>query len=104
MSTNTLATDHAEALTRLAALAKKQGVHPDEFRTRLVYEFSGDLAAQTQKYLEVMSKLIDDLSLVSPQRGEALAAASEPILHELSGLHDYLLHLKGRPLDWPAKQ
>ncbi|MBC9944185.1 hypothetical protein ICL81_06615 [Leucobacter sp. cx-328] len=104
MNANPLATDQAEALTRLAALAKKQGIHPDEFRTRLVYEFSGDLADQMHRYLDVMTKLRDDLSLVSPQRGAALAAASKPFLQELSALYDYLVHLKEHPLDWPAKQ
>lgn len=104
MNTNPLATDQAEALTRLAALANKEGIHPDKFRAELVNEFCGDLTDQLRVFLEVFSKLIDDLSLVSPTRGAAFAAAAKDLLPELRALHGYLLHLKDHPLDWPAKQ
>lgn len=93
MITNPLAADQAEALTRLAALANKQGIHPDKFRTD-----------QLREFLEVFSKLIDDLSLISPARGAAFAAAAKDLLPELHALYNYLVHLKDHPLDWPAKQ
>lgn len=104
MIPNPLAADQVEALTRLAALANKQGIHPDKFRTELVHEFCGDLTDQLREFLEVFSKLIDDLSLISPARGAAFAAAAKDLLPELSALYNYLVHLKDHPLDWPAKQ
>lgn len=104
MNTNPLATDQAEALARLAAYAHKKGVTPDEFRTRLVHEFCSDLSDQVRKHLDISMKLVEAVSLVSPERGEKLAAAFGRTVPELHDLCEYLAHLNLHPLDWPSKQ
>lgn len=104
MNTNSLATSNAEALARIAAIARKKGVTPNEFRTKLVQEFSADLADQLSAYLHLTLALAEAVSLVSPARGERLAAAFREATPELQSLAKYLAHLKQYPLDWPAKQ
>ncbi|WP_416442587.1 hypothetical protein AB3K78_09175 [Leucobacter sp. HNU] len=104
MNPNLLATDHAEALARLASIARRKGVSPDEFRARLVHEFVDDLTEQVRKHLDFSMKLVEAVSLVSPERGGNLADAFGRGVPELNSLCEYLAHLNRHPLDWPSKQ
>lgn len=104
MNTNLLSTANAEALSRLAARALEEGVTPDEFRTKLVQEFTKDLLSQLIDLLQVKKKLVQDLLLVSPQRGSQLEDAFCEMDGLVLSLYFYLKRLQERPLDWPAKQ
>lgn len=93
-----------DVLSRLRDLAIDKSVEPEELRRLLVEEFTTDLLTQVQEYLRISAKLVTEVGLVSPQRGDDLAEAFFGASPALTQLVTYLKHLAAQPKDWPSSQ